>query len=51
MMVFNMKSYKETLKEQLKNNIFRKEYNKLEYEYQIIRENINSLDKYINKEI
>ena len=41
----NMKSYKDTLKEQLKNNEFKKEYDNLEPEYQIIREIIRAREE------
>ena len=40
-----MKSYKDTLKEQLKNNEFKKEYDNLEPEYQIIREIIRAREE------
>ena len=49
-MVINIKNYNETLNEQLKNNEFKKEYNNLESEYQINRENLKRLDNYNNKE-
>ena len=37
-----MKNYRETLKEQLKNSNFKKEFDNLEPEYQVIREMIKS---------
>lgn len=40
-----MKNFRETLKEQLKNNDFKKEYVALEPEYQIIREMIKAREE------
>lgn len=40
-----MKNYRETLKEQLKNNNFKKEFDHLEPEYQVIREMIKAREE------
>ena len=44
-MVIEMKSYKDTLKLQLKNPVFKKEYESLEPEFQIIREMIKAREE------
>ena len=40
-----MKNYRETLKEQLKNSNFKKEFDNLEPEYQVIREMIKAQEE------
>ena len=40
-----MKSFRETLKEQLKNKDFKKEFDSLEPEYQVIREMIKAREE------
>ena len=44
-MVIEMKSYKDTLKLQLKNPVFKKEFESMEPEFQIIREMIKAREE------